>query len=262
MRLLAVFAALILVVHASDAQQVYRWVDKDGGVHYTQTPPPRDAAKSLQQKSYGSSTGSIELPYATRVAMKAFPITLYTAPDCGKACTDGRGYLQQRGVPFREVVVADEKAGAELQRIAGKTYVPVLVVGTEVQNGYEETAWKEALDVAGYPASGPRIPPQAAARKPAASGASAEKRPVRLYTSPNCGLPCNNARKLLTVRAVPFEEITVDTPEKADDLNRISGESTVPTLVVGTNVQKGFEAYRYNSAVDAGGYESPPAAKQ
>lgn len=31
---------------AALAEQVYRWVDKDGHVHYTQTPPPTTAAVS------------------------------------------------------------------------------------------------------------------------------------------------------------------------------------------------------------------------
>ena len=36
-------AALLLVT--AQADQVYRWVDKDGQVHYSQTPPAGSAVK-------------------------------------------------------------------------------------------------------------------------------------------------------------------------------------------------------------------------
>lgn len=265
MRLLVVFAMLVWAAFAANAQQTYRWVDKDGKVHYTQTPPPADAAKSVQRKSFGSGAApSIELPYSSQVAMRNHPVTLYTTPDCGKPCGEGRGHLEQRGVPFKEVSVTDEKGRAELQGIAGKLSVPVLVVGKDVQNGFEAEAWKDSLDAAGYPASVPRFQQPAAARKAAEAprAAPSEKLAVSLYTGANCGMPCNNARQLLAGRSVPFQEIAVDTPEKAEELSKISGETTVPTLVVGSTVQKGFEASLYNSALDAGGYAPRAAAKR
>lgn len=37
---------VLLAVSATAAAQLYRWVDKDGRVHYTATPPPAGATKS------------------------------------------------------------------------------------------------------------------------------------------------------------------------------------------------------------------------
>jgi len=39
-------AALVAVVGAASADQVYRWVDKDGHVHYSQTPPSSTAVNA------------------------------------------------------------------------------------------------------------------------------------------------------------------------------------------------------------------------
>ena len=43
-------ALAILLATATDAAQVYKWVDKDGKVQYTDTPPPASATKSEAKK--------------------------------------------------------------------------------------------------------------------------------------------------------------------------------------------------------------------
>ena len=264
MRLLVILALLGSLPFASVAQQSYRWVDKDGKVHYTQTPPPPGAAKNVAKKSFSAGAEPTRaLPYATQVAMKNAPVTLYTAPDCGTACSEGRKYLNERGVPHKEVSVTDAKGVEELTRASGKGSVPVLLVGRDAQSGFETTAWKAALDAAGYPASAPPLQqrPAAAKPKPAPEADAGEKLPVSLYTSAGCGVPCGNARELLASRGVQFQEVVVESPMSFDELNKISGGSTLPVLVVGKAVQRGFEESLYNSALDAAGYARRPQAK-
>lgn len=45
--LVAATLAALLVAGAADARQVYRWVDAQGNVHYTDRPPPEQAAERL-----------------------------------------------------------------------------------------------------------------------------------------------------------------------------------------------------------------------
>ena len=76
MRAMLIAAVLLAVALAgAQAQQMYRWVDKDGRVHYTQQQPLPDA-KDVQRRSTASrAPQSPELPYATRLAAKNFPVT-------------------------------------------------------------------------------------------------------------------------------------------------------------------------------------------
>jgi glutaredoxin len=175
-RFLVTVAALLFATAV--AAQAYRWVDKDGKVHYSQTPPPPSQATSIQKRSAGGSVvdSGPQLPYATREAAKAHPVTLFTAEVCTDACRDARALLSQRGVPFREVAVADEQSRAELKRVAGGDEVPVLVVGKQVTKGYLADTWHTALDSAGYPRSGP--PLAAKAQKPAAQAAAKAEAPA------------------------------------------------------------------------------------
>lgn len=264
MRALLVAAVLLAVALAgAQAQQMYRWVDKDGGVHYTQQPPPPEA-KDVQRRSTASGAPeSPELPYATRLAAKNFPVTLYTAPDCGTGCRDARGSLESRGVPFNEMVVGDDRSIEELKRLTGKTQVPVLRVGPQTQVGYEPESWKAALDAAGYPATGPRVQGRTkggtttAATLPSATAASLP--PVKFYTSADCGDLCDEARSVLAARGVKFQEVavSVSAPETIEELAKVSGNTTVPVLLVGQRVQRGFEANLYQGILDAAGF--PPA---
>jgi glutaredoxin len=175
---LTAFAVLLAALFAtSAAAQTYRWVDKDGKVHYSQTPPPPSQATKVEKRSAGGSMveSTQQLPYSTQQAAKNFPVTIYTAESCADPCKEGRALLSQRGVPFREVAVTDEKSRAELTNVSGGDAVPVLVVGKQVTKGYLADVWHTALDSAGYPRSGP--PVAAKAQKPEAQPAAKAEAP-------------------------------------------------------------------------------------
>ena len=164
-----IFAALFGAACAASAQQLYRWTDESGRVYVTDTPPPR-TAKDLQ-KLPASAPGAApadtaSLPYAVQLAAKESPVTLYTAPDC-EPCGAARSLLNARGVPFREVLVADESQQEELRKVAGALAVPSISVGGSVQKGFEEGAYHALLDIAGYPKTGEAPPRSQAEPKPA-----------------------------------------------------------------------------------------------
>ena len=160
--------ALFLLPVAADAQtNVFRWVDKDGKVHFSDLPPPPDV-KTVTQKRLGGGGDTSNLPYATQVAMQKFPVTVYMSPECGDLCNRGRDLLTRRGIPFAERDPQNKPADATaLKALIGTLEVPVLVVGDSRVKGFEEGLWNSALDTAGYPRTaipGARVPAQAAAK--------------------------------------------------------------------------------------------------
>ena len=158
MRIHLIAAAILLTACADASGQAYRWVDQDGKVHYTQTPPP-PGAKGVQKKTFRQGPAETSnLPYATQVAAKTSPVSLYTAPDCGEPCDRARALLVKRTVPFREVSVLSQNEVDELKRLSGKSDIPLLVVGAQVQTGFQEGAYNGLLDAAGYPAFGSSVP--------------------------------------------------------------------------------------------------------
>jgi arsenate reductase-like glutaredoxin family protein len=150
--ILACVAAAAAAADSAAQQSVYRWVDKDGNVHFTDTPPPAEAQQVTEKRVPGGAAAEeTQLPYATQLAMKRNPVTLYSAPTCGEVCANGRTLLQGRGIPYAERNAAATPADVEeLKKLIGTLEVPVLTVGATTLKGYSEDAWNSALDTAGY----------------------------------------------------------------------------------------------------------------
>jgi glutaredoxin len=145
---------------------MYRWTDQSGRTHFTDTPPPA-SARSVQKRRGNAAAqddeGNRAEPYALQMARKNSPVKLYSAPGCGAACDEARNLLNSRGVPFTEVSVANQTHIQELKQLIGSAAVPALVVGSNIQRGFEPGAYHGALDSAGYPRAGILPPRQQAA---------------------------------------------------------------------------------------------------
>jgi hypothetical protein len=159
--------ALGLGLGAADAalaDKLYKWTDADGNVHYTDHAPTPAEAKTQERKRFGDKPTDVSIPYALQRALKKYPVTLYTA-DCGEGCTKAAALLAKRGVPYTEKNARDPAVADELKAInGGKVEVPFMKVGTSTVRGFEEGAWNESLDAAGYPSSAV-IPTNALAKK-------------------------------------------------------------------------------------------------
>lgn len=251
------------------AAQLYRWVDEKGNVEWRDTPPPASAKKVEQRKVGGGTMQAPELPYTVQLAVKNFPVTLWTT-DCGDACTKARSHLARRGVPHVE---NDPRSDFEnFKKLTGGTEVPVVFVGNNRLKGYLESDWDLALDTAGYPKTAltPVKPQPKPALKDAPTGAPAEKGAeapkdapsapsqtagVKLYTTPDCGTNCTDAKQLLSARGISFQEIAVVDPSQIEALKKMTGDTIVPVLFLGQFWLQGYNPTDYQSALDKAGYK-------
>jgi glutaredoxin len=170
MRIRFTLLGIVLACVAGAATaQLYRWTDEKGRVHITDTPPPA-SAKNVQKKKPGAvSAVESQTPFELNQAIRDYPVTLYTSPNCKAPCDAARGVLNKRGVPFKEVQVWEEQSNAELKRVSGGNDVPTLVVGRSVHRGFEPGAYDALLDSARYPRAG-LLPPRAQAAPPVPEG--------------------------------------------------------------------------------------------
>ncbi|OGA65165.1 MAG: hypothetical protein A3G81_18715 [Betaproteobacteria bacterium RIFCSPLOWO2_12_FULL_65_14] len=162
-------AAVALLAAGAASAQLYRWTDPSGRVHFTDTPPPPNA-RNVQKKQIApapSQPSKPAEPYVLQQARRNAPVTLYTGPGCDP-CAAARKLLNDRGVPFKEVSVADEASASALQKAVGGGIVPAIIVGERSQMGFEQGTYHGLLDAAGYPKTGilPAQKPKAAAATP------------------------------------------------------------------------------------------------
>lgn len=167
--MLAIFLVTACMAGRADAQQLYKWVDKDGNVTYSDTPPPKDA-KNVQQKAVGdSSPGTDDIPYAVKSAMERNPVILF-ANNCGEICDSARALLGRRGIPFKDRnPEKDPTALDALKAATGGQEIPVLMVGGTIQKGFSDETWHAALTSGGYPLTNPGIKAKPAAPAPPAT---------------------------------------------------------------------------------------------
>lgn len=135
------------------AQQIYRIVTPDGRVTFSDRPPADAAAKAASAPplaSAGPAGGDASLPFELRQAATAYPVTLYTGPEC-PPCQSARAMLATRGIPFTEKTVTTNEDIEALRRLAGSPTLPVATIGAQQLRGYSEQEWAQYLDAAGYP---------------------------------------------------------------------------------------------------------------
>jgi glutaredoxin len=180
-------AGVIATSAVAQSRQVYRYVDPDGRVVYSDQLPPANA-RDVEAKRL--SPNLIEIDQASLAAQRAqdrFPVTLYTYP-CGDVCERAEALLNRRGVPFTTVNVNEAQGAEQLKKLTGELQVPVLQAGDKlVARGFSDSQWQTLLDDAGYPKAPPLrrplpaaealkgppsqpVPPPAPAAEPASGG--------------------------------------------------------------------------------------------
>ena len=151
---------MALLASAAPAQQMYKWKDDKGIVHYSDTPPP-PKEKRVEVKDFSASSQRmappVALPYALAQAVKSNPVTLFTGSDC-TPCDQARNALRDRGIPFTEKTVATSADRARLIDAGGNDTLPFIKVGSKALAGYAPADLQAALTDASYPLAR-RLPP-------------------------------------------------------------------------------------------------------
>ena len=142
--------ALLLCAGSAGAQQMYKWVDAKGVVHFSDQPPPASEGRKVEAKAGASEVSVADLPYLLAEAVRNAPVTLYTGRACA-VCDQGRALLQARGIPFTEKTVNSNDDIAKLAQAGSDGQLPLLLVGRTPLVGFESTTWQNALSDAAYP---------------------------------------------------------------------------------------------------------------
>lgn len=187
---------MVLGCSGALAQQMYKWKDADGVVHYSDTAPPAKD-KKVQVKDFSGATAqmspAVPLPYELAQAVKNHPVTVYTSGAC-TPCDQAKNALRDRGVPFSEKTVSNEADRTRLTQAGGSSTVPFITIGTKTLAGYSPTELQAALTAAAYPAT-KRLPagyqnPPVQSAAPAATPVAktvevVEDKPAQLQVPPS-----------------------------------------------------------------------------
>jgi glutaredoxin len=82
----------------------------------------------------------------------------------------------------------------------------------------------------------------------------AERFPVTLYTSGDCGDACKSARELLQQRGIPYRERTISTDEDRQAWQQLNLGAMVPVVRIGGQVHAGFNDGEWSNTLTLAGY--------
>lgn len=135
----------------AQADELYRWVDENGVVSYSDQPPPATAKKQQKLKGKSSVIEVDKESYELKQATTLSPVSLFVT-DCGPLCDQARDFLKQRGIRYTAKDPSSEPEFAvELKKLTGSVDVPVIVVGNSAFRGFDAETWNRMLDAANYP---------------------------------------------------------------------------------------------------------------
>jgi glutaredoxin len=151
-RCAAVCTAALLMAGYAQAQTIYRLVDAEGRVTFTDKVVPSSVKATTLSAEDGRTAGAsgAALPFELRLVVSKYPVTLYTSSGC-VPCGSGRKLLVARGIPFTEKTVSTADDTEALQRVSGGGSLPLLTIGGQQIKGFSESEWTQFLNAAGYP---------------------------------------------------------------------------------------------------------------
>ena len=118
---------LCMFMSAAFAQQVYKWVDKDGHVHYSQMPPANksDHAKSIDVTPQASDPAGVAAAQNLEQQMQARDKQAATEQQQADAAARKKAQQQQRCAALKEELQILEQSGpvATVDASGKRTYL-------------------------------------------------------------------------------------------------------------------------------------------
>lgn len=133
----AIVALSFFVISIAQAE-MYRWVDEDGQVHYSDTDPGEGEA-------YTPSDANIAEPYAEGSELPT--VRIYTAQWCS-TCKRAKNYMREKGIYFVEYDVEKDPHGRNEFRMLGGRGVPLITVGDQRMQGFSPSRFERMLQMA------------------------------------------------------------------------------------------------------------------
>lgn len=140
----ALITFLVLITPPVEAE-IYKWIDAEGNVHFSDKKSARSNAKLVQLKSSINSYNGSSIPkfeYTPRANKKIVPrnkklpklrprqVIIYSTIWCG-FCKKAKAYFKQKGIAFSERDIEKSTQAKKEYRSLGGGGVPLILVGNK-----------------------------------------------------------------------------------------------------------------------------------
>jgi glutaredoxin len=145
--------SLLFVFSSPASSQIYQWKDKDGNIHFSDTPPSGVRAKEMKIKEGREGPGKKEesVPSRQSTEKRAYgdiEVIIYLTEWC-PASRKAREYLNSLGVKLVQYDVEQDKDKERemLGKSGGRDFVPVIdVEGIVLEAGFSPKKIDAAIE--------------------------------------------------------------------------------------------------------------------
>ena len=138
MKCIKFFLFLLIITVSTSYAEIYKHVDKNGRVHFSDRPSAKQKSEKLRVRKINSIKGpAVVTKQREETVSKKDKIIMYSAEWCG-VCKRAKRYFKANNIPFREYDIdKSRKAKREFLKLQGKG-VPLILVGDYIMAGFNQ----------------------------------------------------------------------------------------------------------------------------
>jgi len=133
------FMALFIISPIAIAE-IFKWIDDEGNVHFTDNPPERAKTKKIKLKINTYKSVQVIRPIPTRASTnKPEPadksVIMYSAEWCG-VCRRAKRFFNQKKIAFKEYDIDKSEEAKRKYKLLNAKGVPVIFIDDIRLNGF------------------------------------------------------------------------------------------------------------------------------
>jgi glutaredoxin len=130
---------VLLMISPVTQADLYKWVDKNGKVHYGDSPPENVKLKKITGNISSFTSVSVEPfvydPNLVSKRKESKSVVMYSTSWCGY-CKKAARHFRKNKIPFTEYdIEKSARAANEYKKLRGRG-VPVILIGDRRMNGF------------------------------------------------------------------------------------------------------------------------------
>lgn len=141
------FLTTLMFLLASPTQAgTYKWIDENGAVHFGDKPPQQVNAEEV---TLHVNTYTNKIDIEALLAPDKEPVVIYSTKRC-QYCKKAKKLFRANNIPFQEYDIEMSTKGRQDYRLLNGRGVPIILVGEQRMNGFNEERLTRLLEDAGY----------------------------------------------------------------------------------------------------------------